>query len=168
MPIAMNGRAGPSLTWLPQGDFRATARSHNTPPKYGTRNHVRCHEGKPPMTISPLPGKPAPKEMLVDLAPLERQYFECRPDLDDPEQPARGWRLQVQSDTWRAGRYRRHPMGREPGQRTSAERQHRRKTDRVRGGPQCGHDAPAGFRVPLCPGSAQCRRIGDPAFSSWN
>ena len=38
------------------------------------------------MTISPLAGKPAPKEMLVDLARLEREYFERRPDLDDPDQ----------------------------------------------------------------------------------
>jgi phosphoglucomutase len=38
------------------------------------------------MTISPLAGKPAPKEMLVDLARLEREYFECKPDLDDSEQ----------------------------------------------------------------------------------
>jgi len=38
------------------------------------------------MTISPLAGKPAPKAMLVDLARLEREYFQRRPDLDDPEQ----------------------------------------------------------------------------------
>ena len=38
------------------------------------------------MTISPLAGKPAPKEMLVDLARLERDYFARRPDVDDPEQ----------------------------------------------------------------------------------
>src|SRR5215471_3594732 len=38
------------------------------------------------MTTSPLAGKPALKEMLVDLDRLEREYFECRPDLDDPEQ----------------------------------------------------------------------------------
>src|SRR6266436_9701524 len=38
------------------------------------------------MTISPLAGKPAPKHMLVDLARLEREYFQHRPDLDDPEQ----------------------------------------------------------------------------------
>jgi phosphoglucomutase len=37
------------------------------------------------MTISPLAGKPAPKEMLIDLARLEREYFARRPDLD-PEQ----------------------------------------------------------------------------------
>src|SRR5262245_49934752 len=40
------------------------------------------------MTISPLAGKPARKEMLVDLSRLEREYFECRPDLDDPAQRA--------------------------------------------------------------------------------
>src|SRR5206468_5036770 len=39
-----------------------------------------------PMAISPLAGKPAPKEMLVDLARLEREYFERRPDLGDPNQ----------------------------------------------------------------------------------
>ncbi|MFY9656821.1 MAG: phosphoglucomutase (alpha-D-glucose-1,6-bisphosphate-dependent) [Methylocystis sp.] len=38
------------------------------------------------MTLSPLAGKPAPKELLVDLARLEREYFERRPNLDDPEQ----------------------------------------------------------------------------------
>ena len=38
------------------------------------------------MTLSPLAGKPAPKEMLIDLARLEREYYERRPDLDDPEQ----------------------------------------------------------------------------------
>ena len=38
------------------------------------------------MTISPLAGKPAPKEMLVDLVRLEREYFERRPDPADPRQ----------------------------------------------------------------------------------
>ncbi len=38
------------------------------------------------MAISPLAGKPAPKEMLVDLVRLEREYFERRPDLSDPNQ----------------------------------------------------------------------------------
>src|ERR1700726_399294 len=36
--------------------------------------------------LSPLAGKPAPKEMLVDLAQLEREYFQRRPDLSDPNQ----------------------------------------------------------------------------------
>jgi phosphoglucomutase len=38
------------------------------------------------MAISHLAGKPAPKEMLVDLKRLEREYFECRPDMGDPSQ----------------------------------------------------------------------------------
>ena len=38
------------------------------------------------MTISPLAGRPAPSEMLVDPARLEREYFQRRPDLEDPEQ----------------------------------------------------------------------------------
>ncbi|MGB7555641.1 MAG: phosphoglucomutase (alpha-D-glucose-1,6-bisphosphate-dependent) [Candidatus Korobacteraceae bacterium] len=38
------------------------------------------------VTISPLAGKPAPKEMLVDVARLEREYFERKPDLGDPTQ----------------------------------------------------------------------------------
>jgi len=38
------------------------------------------------MTISPLAGKPAPKDILVDLARLEREYYACRPDVRDPTQ----------------------------------------------------------------------------------
>jgi phosphoglucomutase len=38
------------------------------------------------MALSPLAGRPAPKEMLVDLARLEREYFERRPDCSDPDQ----------------------------------------------------------------------------------
>ncbi len=38
------------------------------------------------MTISPLAGKPAPKNLLVDLARLEREYYERTPDLSDPNQ----------------------------------------------------------------------------------
>jgi phosphoglucomutase len=36
--------------------------------------------------LSPLAGKPAPKELLVDLARLEREYFERKPDLSDRTQ----------------------------------------------------------------------------------
>jgi phosphoglucomutase len=38
------------------------------------------------MTISPLAGKPAPKEMLIDPVRLERDYLGRRPDLGDPGQ----------------------------------------------------------------------------------
>src|SRR5271165_1008277 len=58
----------------------------NTPARSGTQNPVRWLEEKPPMTISPLAGKPAPKDMLIDPARLEREYFERKPDLDDPGQ----------------------------------------------------------------------------------
>ena len=42
--------------------------------------------GPKSMAISPLAGKPAPKDMLIDVARLERAYFESRPELDDPSQ----------------------------------------------------------------------------------
>jgi phosphoglucomutase len=38
------------------------------------------------MAISPLAGKPAPKELLVDAAKLERAYYDRRPDVSDPNQ----------------------------------------------------------------------------------
>ncbi len=38
------------------------------------------------MGISPLAGKPAPKEMLVDVGRLEREYYDRKPDLRDPNQ----------------------------------------------------------------------------------
>jgi len=38
------------------------------------------------VTISPLAGKPAPASLLVDLARLEREYYERRPDVGDSTQ----------------------------------------------------------------------------------
>src|SRR6266849_3144210 len=38
------------------------------------------------MPISPLAVKPAPKELLVDLTRLEQEYYERRPDVEDPTQ----------------------------------------------------------------------------------
>jgi phosphoglucomutase len=38
------------------------------------------------MALSPLAGKAAPKEMLVDPAQLEREYYEHRPDMTDANQ----------------------------------------------------------------------------------
>jgi phosphoglucomutase len=43
-------------------------------------------ETHPGTFISPLAGLPAPKEMLVDLARLEREYFNRQPDVSDPNQ----------------------------------------------------------------------------------
>ena len=39
-----------------------------------------------PVTTSPLAGQPAPKEMLVDPARLEREYYARKPDIGDPNQ----------------------------------------------------------------------------------
>src|SRR6201997_5371468 len=38
------------------------------------------------MAISPLAGKPAPKELLIDPSRLEREYYERHPDLGNPNQ----------------------------------------------------------------------------------
>src|SRR5438876_283176 len=38
------------------------------------------------MAISPLAGKPAPREMLVDLARLEAKYYEHKPDVRNPDE----------------------------------------------------------------------------------
>jgi phosphoglucomutase len=44
------------------------------------------HDKKEASTISPLAGKPAPASMIVDLARLEREYYDRKPDVDDPTQ----------------------------------------------------------------------------------
>ena len=38
------------------------------------------------MTVSPLAGKPAPQDILVDLARLEQEYYARQPDVADPTQ----------------------------------------------------------------------------------
>jgi phosphoglucomutase len=38
------------------------------------------------MALSPLAGKPAPPELLIDPAKLRRDYYDLRPDVDDPRQ----------------------------------------------------------------------------------
>src|SRR5882672_3126472 len=42
--------------------------------------------GTATMAVSPLAGKPAPESILVDLAAMERAYYERRPDPEDPRQ----------------------------------------------------------------------------------
>src|SRR5262249_27968845 len=44
-----------------------------------------CGRGED-MAISPLAGKPAPKELLVDLGRLEREYYAHTPDLENPDE----------------------------------------------------------------------------------
>jgi len=45
-----------------------------------------AEEGNRPKGISPLAGKPATKDMLIDVAKLQRDYFERCPDVHDPNQ----------------------------------------------------------------------------------
>jgi phosphoglucomutase len=52
-------------------------------PSIVERSAVETH---PSAGISSLAGQPAPKELLVDLARLEREYFERRPDTAEPDQ----------------------------------------------------------------------------------
>src|SRR4026208_842001 len=40
----------------------------------------------PCMSVPPLAGKPAPKEILIDVARLVDAYYERRPDPSNPEQ----------------------------------------------------------------------------------
>src|SRR5438128_3203596 len=52
----------------------------------GVMEPAMIHDMKEAASISPLAGKPAPKSLLVDLVRLEREYYERKPDLDDPTQ----------------------------------------------------------------------------------
>ena len=45
-----------------------------------------AEEGNRPKGVSPLAGKPATKDMLIDVAKLQRDYYERRPDVKDPNQ----------------------------------------------------------------------------------
>src|SRR5580704_3588428 len=53
------------------------------PSTLGTRSSTSAPARE---TISPLAGKPAPKEMLIDVAKLQKEYFDRHPDLQDPNQ----------------------------------------------------------------------------------
>ena len=53
------------------------------------------------MALSPLAGKPAPKEKLIDLSELERAYYERRPDPGDADTFSHAGRSR---DYLRAGR----------------------------------------------------------------
>src|ERR1700739_2075031 len=79
------GRARAFSTWRARASSRATARSRSTPPTSGARSPVRCRAALT-MTLSPLAGKPAPKELLIDPARLVREDYARQPDLADPSQ----------------------------------------------------------------------------------
>ena len=40
----------------------------------------------PPMSTHPLAGKPAPRDLLIDVSRLEAAFYEAKPDLADPNQ----------------------------------------------------------------------------------
>src|SRR5437867_1853012 len=46
-------------------------------------------KGSTVMALHPLAGKPAPSHMLIDVARLEREYYERKPDPNDPRQLVR-------------------------------------------------------------------------------
>jgi phosphoglucomutase len=45
-----------------------------------------AEEGNRAKGISPLAGKPATRDMLIDVGKLQRDYFDQRPDVNDPKQ----------------------------------------------------------------------------------
>ena len=47
---------------------------------------VMVQQTDPQVHLSPMAGKPATKDMLVDVANLEREYYERKPDVSDPNQ----------------------------------------------------------------------------------
>jgi phosphoglucomutase len=55
-------------------------------PNITNRGMEMASETTTKVEVSPLAGKPAPKSMLVDLALLEKEYYERLPDLGDPTQ----------------------------------------------------------------------------------
>src|SRR5207247_1025963 len=65
------------VTWRRVSNLPIGRHVENVPPQL---------ERRYPMAISTLAEKPAPPEMLVDLARLEREYFERPPELGDPNQ----------------------------------------------------------------------------------
>ena len=47
---------------------------------------VRAESRTEAAVISPLAGKPAPRELLIDVARLERDYYDRKPEVGDPNQ----------------------------------------------------------------------------------
>src|SRR6266404_498531 len=63
--------------------FREDLQTSQRDPKQASRMNKEQHKA---INLSPLAGKPAARELLVDLARLEREYYERRPDLTDRNQ----------------------------------------------------------------------------------
>jgi hypothetical protein len=70
---------------------------HNDP------NVIRSHP--PPMSTHPLAGKPAPRDLLINVSRLEAAFYEAKPDLADPN------RQQLERDVSRRSERRSsHPL----------------------------------------------------------
>src|SRR6478736_5642811 len=63
--------------------FDPTSRMVRTNFPFARRRPV-CFPSR--MALNPLAGKPAPANLLIDIAKLERDYYEKKPDLADPNQ----------------------------------------------------------------------------------
>jgi len=79
-PVLFSGGCKALMSWPPF--MRAELRKA----LLTAEGESNAKERRKPMTISPLAGKPAPKEMLVDPAQLEQEYYARRPDVGDPTQ----------------------------------------------------------------------------------
>src|SRR5262245_64471731 len=64
--------------------------NHNSPCIFGrAAAHSQARTGRrkgTPVSNSPLAGRPAPAELLIDPQKLEREYYDRCPDVDDSEQ----------------------------------------------------------------------------------
>src|SRR5262249_21048988 len=73
---------------LQRSHHRRVRRRHlagqTVPGRLNERQHAMSHERA--NQLSPLAGKPAPKSLLVDLAALEREYYQRKLELTDPAQ----------------------------------------------------------------------------------
>src|ERR1700752_4944164 len=68
-----------------KGPYHSRMRDWNL--EGGTMSHtLEKHSAAGGPVLSPLAGKPAPKELLIDVARLEREYFERKPDVSDLNQ----------------------------------------------------------------------------------
>jgi phosphoglucomutase len=52
--------------------------------RHNDSNVIRSH--LPPMSTHPLAGKPAPRDLLINVSRLEAAFYEAKPDLADPNQ----------------------------------------------------------------------------------
>jgi phosphoglucomutase len=73
--------------WVARPESSKGVRAQRTPfEDSGRATQTLVHEQELPMPLSPLAGKPAPKDLLIDVARLQREYGERKPEIEDPTQ----------------------------------------------------------------------------------